>query len=84
MQISIDIQDDIYRRLQTAGIDIQSRINEFALLLLKRDSDTKPLSFDEASKRVSEAVERYDTQSGEYLDELQYKREMERFYKTID
>ena len=79
-QISIEIDDNIYTKLQKAGIDIQEKFDEFVSSLPQTDSSTKPLTFDEASKRVSEAVEMYDSQSGEYLDEMQYKKEMDTFY----
>ena len=82
MQVSINIEDDLYTKLQKAGVDIQTTFKEYLLSLLgKSDDDIKPICFEEASKRVSEAVKRYDTKSGEYIDEEEYQKEMERFYQ---
>jgi len=39
MQISLDIQDDIYQKLTSAGIDMQAKINEYLLNLVDRKDD---------------------------------------------
>ena len=39
MQISLNIEDDIYEKLKSAGIDMQSKINEYLLALVEKKSD---------------------------------------------
>ncbi|WP_434636301.1 hypothetical protein MLC35_06810 [Sulfurimonas sp. NW7] len=39
MQISLNIQDDVYQKLKSAGIDMQSKINEYLLNLVDRKDD---------------------------------------------
>ncbi|MEN4045273.1 hypothetical protein [Sulfurimonas sp. NWX367] len=39
MQISLNIQDDVYQKLKNAGIDMQSKINEYLLNLVDRKDD---------------------------------------------
>ena len=39
MQISLNIQDNVYQKLKSAGIDMQSKINEYLLNLVDRKDD---------------------------------------------
>ena len=39
MQISLNIQDDVYQKLKSTGIDMQSKINEYLLNLVDTKDD---------------------------------------------
>jgi len=39
MQISLNIQDDVYNKLVNAGVDMQSKINEYLLNLVDKKDD---------------------------------------------
>ena len=36
MQISLNIQDDVYKQLVNAGVDMQSKINEYLVNLVDK------------------------------------------------
>ena len=39
MQVSLNIQDDVYQKIKSAGIDMQSKINEYLLNLVDKKDD---------------------------------------------
>ncbi len=39
MQISLNIQDDVYKQLVNAGVDMQSKINEYLVSLVDKKND---------------------------------------------
>lgn len=39
MQVSLNIQDDVYQKLKSAGIDMQAKINEYLLNLVDKKDD---------------------------------------------
>jgi predicted CopG family antitoxin len=63
MQISLNIQDDVYQKLKSAGIDMQSKINEYLLNLVdKKDDYLNSKQFQEDRAYFHEALE--DIESG--------------------
>lgn len=54
-----------------SGVDIQARFDEFVAELI--DDGSPSISKQEALKRVSEGVERYQRQTGEYIDQEAYQ-----------
>ncbi len=69
--IQLQVNDGIYNQIITSGIDIQARFDEFVAELI--DDGYQPISKQEASKRVSDGDERYQNQTGEYMDEGAYQ-----------
>ena len=63
MQISLNIQDDVYQKLKSAGIDMQSKINEYLLNLVdKKDGYLNSKQFQEDRAYFHEILE--DIESG--------------------
>jgi hypothetical protein len=64
--IHLQVQDTIYDKIVNSGIDIQGRFDEFIADLI--DDGYPSISKAEATRRVSNSIERYQSQSGEYLE----------------
>ena len=79
MQISIDIQDDIYQQLQKAGIDIQSRFNEYLASLAYKNTK----KYEEDKAYFQQALEEVESGKAELLDEEQYEKEMKTFERSL-
>ena len=67
MQISLNIQDDVYQNLVNAGVDMQSKINDYLVSLAsKKDTYINSQQFNEDRAYFHQALE--DIESGK--DEL--------------
>ncbi|MDX9961469.1 MAG: hypothetical protein RBS32_08365, partial [Aliarcobacter sp.] len=62
--INIQLNDDLYETLSSNNIDIQSKIKEYLSTLV--DDGYTSISNSEAKKRVTDAVNRYNTSQGNY------------------
>jgi hypothetical protein len=63
MQISLNIQDDVYKKLINAGVDMQSKINDYLMSLAnKKDNYLNSKQFQEDKSYFQEALE--DIESG--------------------
>ena len=58
MQITIDIEQDLYEDIKEMGIDIHSKVKEYVKHLTDV-YDYPAISTEEAKKRVADAVESY-------------------------
>jgi len=64
MQVSLNIQDDVYQKLRSAGVDMQSKINEYLLNLVdKRDDYLNSRQYQKDKAYFQEALE--DIESGQ-------------------
>jgi len=73
MQVSIDIQDDLYNRFVESGADIQIKFNEYLLTLLdKKDK----LYFNDAFNEIENGDDIPLTQK-------EYDEEMNEFMKAL-
>ncbi|GEM_PF-1041281 len=68
--IHLQVQDTIYDKIVNSGIDIQGRFDEFIADLI--DDGYPSITKSEATHRVEKSIERYQSQSGEYLDSEDY------------
>jgi len=64
--IKIEIEDDIFEDLKDSGINIQKKVKEFLYSL--SDDGYPSIGTKEAKRRVKEAVERYENQTGSYSE----------------
>lgn len=64
--IQLQINDSVYSQITASGVDIQAIFDEFVAEPI--DDGSPSISKQEALKRVSEGVERYQNQTGEYID----------------
>ena len=63
MQISLNIQDDVYQKLISTGVDMQSKINEYLVKLVdKKDDYLNSKQYQEDKAYFQEALE--DIESG--------------------
>jgi len=81
MQLTVELENDLYDELKEMGIDVQTRIKEYLKNLL--DDGYPSISKQEADKRVADAVKRYESGDGEYLGVEEYDIEMEKFFETL-
>jgi hypothetical protein len=84
MQISLNIQDDVYQKLKSAGIDMQSKINEYLLNLVDRKDDyLNSKQFQEDKAYFHKILEDIESGRTELLSQEQYDKEMEAFEKSL-
>ena len=84
MQISLNIQDDVYQKLVNAGIDMQSKANEYFLgLVSKKDDYLNSLEFQEDKAYFHQALEEIESGKAKLLTQEQYDNEMELFEKSL-
>ena len=81
--VQIQINDDLYEHLSARNIDIQAKIKEYLLALVNGNSYPS-ISAEEAKKRVSEAINRYESGSNQYtvLDN-DYAKNMSTFIERL-
>ncbi len=79
MQISINIEDELYTKLQKAGIDIQSRFNEYLASLAYKNSK----QYEEDKAYFQKALDEVESGKTKLLDEEQYEEEMKTFERSL-
>jgi len=81
--VQIQINDDLYENLSSHNIDIQAKIKEYLLALV--NGNTYPsISTEEAKKRVSEAMGRYEDGHGQYRSlDSEYEKELSTFIERL-
>ena len=62
--IKIEIEDSLYQNIIKSGIDIQEKLKDMVYDLV--DDGYPAISTQEAKKRVSDAVDRYESKKGVY------------------
>jgi len=84
MQISLNIQDDVYNKLVNAGVDMQSKINDYLLSLAnKKDTYINSKEFQEDRAYFRKILEDIESGRTELLTQEQYDKEMEAFEKSL-
>jgi len=84
MQISLDIQDDVYKKLVNAGIDMQSKINDYLINLAeKKDVYLNSKQFQEDKNYFQEALREVETGEVELLSQEEYDKEMNEFIRSL-
>ena len=72
IKLNIEVENDVYDELKNASININHKIKEFLYSLV--DDGYPAISYEEAKKRVSDAVNRYKNGTGLYLNEDEYNK----------
>jgi hypothetical protein len=84
MQISLNIQDDVYQKLVNAGVDMQSKVNDYLISLVSnKDAYMDSLQFQEDRAYFHKALEDIESGRNELLTQEQYDNEMELFEKSL-
>ena len=79
--INIQLNDDLYETLSSNNIDIQSKIKEYLSTLV--DDGYPSISNSEAKKRVTDAVNRYNTSQGNYNSLNSLSESMNKYIKSL-
>lgn len=69
--IKLQLDDNLYEEIAQSGIDIKEKFKEFLIDFV--DDGYPAISTQEAKKRVSKAIERYENSTGNYLNEEEYE-----------
>ena len=84
MQISLNIRDDVYKKLVNAGVDMQSKFNEYLTNLTnKKDTYLDSKQFQEDKAYFNQALEDIDSGKDELIEHEEYEEDMERFIKSL-
>jgi len=84
MQVSVNIQDDLYKRFIESGADIQTKFNEYLLTLLdKKDSYQNSKQFQEDKIYFNDALKEIENGNDTTLTQKEYDEEMNEFMKTL-
>jgi len=77
MQVSLNIQDDLYQKALSGGIDIQSKFNEYIKNLVEKKQ------FQENKIYFEDALNDIENGKDELLTQDQYDDEMNSFIKSL-
>jgi len=84
MRISLNIQDDVYQKLVNAGVDMQSKINDYLVnLASKKDTSLNSQQFKENSAYFHEALKDIESGKDELIEHKEYEEDMENFIKSL-
>ncbi len=84
MQVSINIQDDLYKQFVESGVDMQTKFNEYLLTLLnKKDNYLSSKQFQEDKIYFNDALSEIENGNDKILSQKEYDEEMNEFMKTL-
>lgn len=84
MQVSVNIQDDLYKRFVENGADIQTKFNEYLLTLLdKKDNYLNSKQFQEDKIYFNNALNEIESGDDTGLTQKEYDEEMKEFTGLI-
>jgi len=84
MQISLNIQDDVYKKLLDAGVDMQSKFNDYlAGLTDKKNSYMSSKQFQEDKAYFNQALEDIESGQDEVIEQKEYDADMDKFIKSL-
>jgi hypothetical protein len=84
MQISLNIQDDVYQKLISAGVDMQSKINDYLVNLAeKRDTYPNSKQFQEDKAYFNDALDEIENGNTKLLNQKEYDDKMNEFMQAL-
>ena len=84
MQISLNIKDEIYHKLVNAGVDMQSKINEYLTTLVKKEDDyINSKQFQEDRAYFQEILKGVKSGEAELISQEAYDKEIDSFIKSL-
>jgi len=84
MQVSVNIQDDLYKRFIESGADIQTKFNEYLSTLLdKKENYLNSTQFQEDKAYFNNALNEIENGNDTLLTQQEYDEEMNEFMKTL-
>jgi len=79
--IKLQLDDNLYEDITQSGIDIKEKFKEFLTDFI--DDGYPAISTQEATKRVSKAINNYENNKGEYLTNEEYKSHMNKHIEKL-
>ena len=80
--IKLEIEDNLYKKMIESGINIQDKLKEFLSSLF--DDSYTSLSTEEATKRVSDALQRYENDPASFTPfDSRYKTELDNYIESL-
>lgn len=79
--LKLHLDDEIYETLKAKSIDIPTKINEYLANLA--DDGYPTISTKESKKRVSDAIDRYENNTGIYVTLDDYNTHKDLFISNI-
>ena len=84
MQVSINIQDDLYKKVVSSGMDMQTKFNEYLLTLFdKKETYMNSQQFQEDKAYFNNALDEIESGKDELLSQDEYNKEMNEFMKAL-
>ena len=84
MQISLNIQDDVYQKLVNAGVDMQSKFNDYlSVIANKKDAYLNSQQFQDDKTYFHEALQEVEAGEVELLSQEEYDEDMNEFIKSL-
>jgi len=84
MQISLNIKDEVYKKLVGAGFDMQSRFNEYLTSLVNsKDTYIDSKQFQEDKAYFQEELRAIEDGEVELIEQEAYDKDMTIFMKSL-
>ena len=84
MQISLNIKDDVYKKLVDAGVDMQSKFNDYlSNLANKKDTYINSKQFNKDKAYFNQALEDIESGKDELIEQKEYEEDMDKFIKSL-
>ncbi len=84
MQVSLDIKDEVYKKLVGAGIDMQAKFNEYLTnLVTSKDVYMSSKQFQEDKAYFHEALREVESEEVELIEQEDYDKDMNTFMKSL-
>ena len=77
MQISLNIQDELYKKVLNSGMDMQTKFNEYLNSLLNKKQ------FQEDKAYFNQALSDIESGNDKLLNQEEYDSEMNEFIKSL-
>jgi len=79
--IKLQLDDNLYEDITQSGIDIKEKFKEFLMDFI--DDGYPAISTQEATRRVSKAINDYENGTGEYLKNEEYQSRMNKHIEKL-
>ena len=84
MQISLNIQDDVYQKLVNSGVDMQLKFNEYLKSLAnKKDAYMDSSQFQEDKAYFHQALSDIESGKDELIEHTEYEEDMAKFVESL-
>jgi glutamine synthetase type III len=82
MQVSIDVQDDLYKKIVTSGIDMQSKFNEYLRDQFEEDTYLHSAEFQADKQKLEKTLEEIKNGTAKLLSHEEMWQKIENFSRN--